>query len=453
MAKKSKKIIRKILIVPDYIFLVFFLPCLLLGYLFSIPWILKQRGTWKSNCERSPKALILRAFTVEKLTSRGYESLLPFRNPSIKWLAFLDPANSVATEIEITKNLFIMTWKLPTIVRFMKKIRFLATAVIFRELIAILRIADYCVKEHIGVLRVYKHDYPALQAYLVSCLIKIPFIVDIMGNFELIRRLSGKVYYFRELNRIPFIKVFARIATNWLLGLPLRHASLVLGRNKNNYEHAFALRAPVDRLSLLRINNFSATFNAYNPEKQPAKQAEYPYLLFVGRLVEYKYPLDALAAFDLVAPHIPEYRLVIIGDGAIRHEVQQTKESSEYRDRIILLGACSNDIVFNWTAHAQVAICPYSGSTLVEAMLCGIPVIAYDIEWHPEIVIDDYTGFLVPFRNISALAEKIIEVVRNHEEAKIVAMRGRELARVAFDKEKIQEKESMYYRMALADSR
>jgi glycosyltransferase involved in cell wall biosynthesis len=154
-----------------------------------------------------------------------------------------------------------------------------------------------------------------------------------------------------------------------------------------------------------------------------------------------------------VAPHIPEYRLVIIGDGAIRHEVQQTKESSEYRDRIILLGACSNDIVFNWTAHAQVAICPYSGSTLVEAMLCGIPVIAYDIEWHPEIVIDDYTGFLVPFRNISALAEKIIEVVRNHEEAKIVAMRGRELARVAFDKEKIQEKESMYYRMALADSR
>jgi glycosyltransferase involved in cell wall biosynthesis len=78
--------------------------------------------------------------------------------------------------------------------------------------------------------------------------------------------------------------------------------------------------------------------------------------------------------------------------------------------------------------------------------------IAYDVAGHPEIVIDDYTGFLVPFRNIAALAEKMIDVARNHEEAKIVAMRGRELAHVAFDKEKILEKESMSYVQALTDS-
>jgi glycosyltransferase involved in cell wall biosynthesis len=133
-------------------------------------------------------------------------------------------------------------------------------------------------------------------------------------------------------------------------------------------------------------------------------------------------------------------------------EVEQRKERSEYKDRIVLLGACSSNTVLNWTAHATVSLCPLSGSTLVEALLCGIPVIAYDVAWHAEILIDDYSGFLVPFRNTAALAEKIIDVVRNHEEAKIAAMRGRELARVAFDKEKIQEKESMLYRQALRDS-
>ena len=229
----------------------------------------------------------------------------------------------------------------------------------------------------------------------------------------------------------------------------MRHASRVLGRNKNNYEHAFALGAPVDRLSLLRISNFDAKYNSYSPEQSPKKPAEYPYLLFVGRLVEIKYPEDVLAAFELAAQYIPAYRLVIIGDGALRKVVAQKKEHSEYKDRIVLMGACPSEIVFDWTANAKVALCPYSGSTLVEAMLCNIPVIAYDVEWHAEIVIDDYTGFLVPFANVEAMAEKMIYVVRNYEEAKMVAKRGRELARVAFDKKKISEKESMIYRQVL----
>jgi glycosyltransferase involved in cell wall biosynthesis len=92
-----------------------------------------------------------------------------------------------------------------------------------------------------------------------------------------------------------------------------------------------------------------------------------------------------------------------------------------------------------------------SGSTLVEAMLCGIPVIAYDIEWHAEIVIDDYTGFLVPFASIEDIAQKIIHVINNYEDAKIVATRGRDLARVVFDHERICEKESMLYMQALTE--
>jgi glycosyltransferase involved in cell wall biosynthesis len=226
----------------------------------------------------------------------------------------------------------------------------------------------------------------------------------------------------------------------------------VLGRDKCTYEHALALGTPTNKLSLLRISNFNAAFNSYNPEQLPAKPAEYPYLLLVGRLVEIKYPLDVLAAFDLAAPHLPEYRLVIIGDGALRDDVEQRKELSEYKDRIVLLGACSSDIVFNWTAHATVAICPFSGSTVAEAMLCGKPIISYFAFGHPELIIGDYNGYIVPFRNIEALAEKIVHVVRNYEEARIVGMRSRELARVVLDIDKIREKESMYYRQALTDS-
>ena len=449
MDKKVRKFLKNAATVPDYIIFLFVFPVLLAGLLFAIPWILNQRKTWKSSCRGNRKALILLRFTLEKMKNRGYAHLMPFQNPCLKWVGILDPTNSLRTNVQIADDLYLMTWKSPKIIRLLENIGFAANSMLFRELFATFKTARYCVNEQVGVLRIYKYDYPALQAFFVSALIKIPFIVDVMANFELIRRLTGKVYYFRKLNKLPFIRIFVRTATNWLLGLPLRNANRVLGRNKNNYEHAFALGAPVDRLSLLRISNFNAKYNSYNPEQPPAKPAEYPYLLFVGRLVEIKYPEDVLAAFELAAPHIPDYRLVIIGDGPLRKVVKQKREHSECKDRIMLMGACASEIVFDWTAHAKVALCPYSGSTLVEAMLCSIPIIAYDVEWHAEIVIDDYTGFLVPFANVEALAEKLIYVVRNYEEAKLVGKHGRELARVAFDKEKILKKESMIYRQVL----
>jgi glycosyltransferase involved in cell wall biosynthesis len=452
MVKKVKKLIKTIIIIFDYIIFVFVFPFCLVAFLFAIPWILKQRRIWNYSVKGNPKALILHQFTLEKVTNRGYELLLPYRNPSIKWLGYLDTANSQETNIKITDDFYLMTWKSPKIVEFMKKIKFGATSIIFRELIAVFKATSYCVKNQIGVLRVYKHDYPALQACLISSFIKIPSIVEIIGNFEVIHRLTGKVYYFRELNKLPLVKIFARRAENWLLGLPLRRAFHVLGRDLSTYDHALALGTPIDKLSLLRIINFNTAFNSYNPEQPPAKPAEYPYLLFVGRLVDIKYPLDVLAAFDIAAPHLPEYRLVIIGDGALRDNVEQRKEISEYKDRIVLLGACSSDIVFHWTAHATVAICPFSGSTVVEAMLCGKPIISYLVAGQPELFLDDYNGYIVPFRNIEALAEKIVHVVRNYEEARIVGRRSRELARVAYDKDKIREKESMIYKQALTDS-
>lgn len=450
--KIIKKNIVKLVRVVDYTIFVLVFPFCIVVLLVAIPWISTQRKVWRDTAKGNRKVLIILSVSLERIRNRGYEHLLPFRNSRIDWIGIIDPANSLNTQVKIANDLYLITFKLPKIITLIKNSGLIATSIIFRELISLFRITNYCVKNQIGVLRAARLDYPGLRACLTSILIKIPFIVDITGNYELIRRLTGKTYYFRKLNKIPFIRIFTRKLCDWLLGWPLRTAFHVLGRNKNNYEHAFALGAPVDRLSLMRITNFNTAFNTYNPEQPPAKPAEYPYLLFVGRLSQINFPLDVIDAFNIAAPQLPEYRLVIIGDGAIRNEFEHRIECSEHKDRIIFMGACPNDIVFNWTANAKIAICPYSGATLVEAMLCSVPVIAYDVEWHAEIVIDDYTGFLVPFRNISALAEKMIYVDHNYEEAKKLSMRGRDLTRVAFDQDRIHKKEAMFYMQALTDN-
>jgi len=54
------------------------------------------------------------------------------------------------------------------------------------------------------------------------------------------------------------------------------------------------------------------------------------------------------------------------------------------------------------------------GATALEAMSCGVPVIAVDEAGHRETVIDDKTGYLIP-RDPKAMAEKIDWLLNNHE--------------------------------------
>jgi len=453
MKNKASKNITAIIGLIDYLLGALIIPFCLIGLLLAFPWIFKQRRIWRKNSKANPRALILRGFTIEKVLRRGkFEHYLPLRNPGITWMGILDATNAIETEIEITDDLHLIAWQSPGFVRYFEAKGLAASATILREPIAALKIARFCVEKRIGVLRAVKHNYPALRACLVSGIIGIPFIVDICGNYELITRLTGKAFYFKTLSKLPVLGKVARRASNWLLGWPIRRAVRVLGRNKNNYEHGFALGASVDRLSLLRINNFNPAFNAYNPEQPPARPADYPYILFVGRLAKINFPLDVIDAFNIAGPQLPDHRLVIIGDGAIRTAVEQKIEQSELKNRIVILGSRPNDEVLNWTAHAATAICPYSGSSLVEAMLCSIPVIAYDIEWHSEIVIDDHTGFLVPFGDIEALSTKMVQVIDNYQEAKKVGQCGRDLAQIVFDKGKISTKETYIYTQALSEN-
>ena len=450
VAKKIKKIIFILIKIADYAIFVLLLPFGLVGLLFAVPWILKQRKIWHESAKGNKKALIIQPFSLEKVTSQGYALITPFRNPNLQWICYLDPANLTdELQVEFTNDFSLMAWKMPKMIWIMEEKGFCAISILFREIVAIFRVTNYCVKERIGVLRAYRHNYPALRAFFISKFIKIPYIVDISGNYELIYRFTGKTAYFRKLKVVPIVRRFLPFAVNWLVGLPLRHAFHVFGRNKNNYEHAFALGTSVERLSLVRYNNFDAAFNSHNPEQPPAKPANYPYILFVGRLAKNKFPLDVIDVFDIAAPQLPEHRLVLIGDGNIRSDVELRIDSSEHKDRILLLGACSSDIVYQWTAHSKVNLCPFSGSTLAEALLCGNPVIAYDIEWHSDLIFDGYTGFLVPFRDKEAMAKKLVYVVHNYEDSKKAGMRGRDLARIAFDKEKISEKESFFYLKAL----
>lgn len=77
------------------------------------------------------------------------------------------------------------------------------------------------------------------------------------------------------------------------------------------------------------------------------------------------------------------------------------------------------------------------GKVLVEAMACGLPVVATATTGSREIVRDNENGFLVPIGDVSALAEKILFLLNNPEKAKQMGEKGRVMVKERFNQEKI----------------
>jgi glycosyltransferase involved in cell wall biosynthesis len=69
-------------------------------------------------------------------------------------------------------------------------------------------------------------------------------------------------------------------------------------------------------------------------------------------------------------------------------------------------------------ASSDVVVAPHLGYTLVEAGLTGVPIVTYDYDFHAEIVDDGQTGYLVPLRDVRALADRVCELLADPVSAK-----------------------------------
>jgi glycosyltransferase involved in cell wall biosynthesis len=65
------------------------------------------------------------------------------------------------------------------------------------------------------------------------------------------------------------------------------------------------------------------------------------------------------------------------------------------------------------------------GYTLVEAGLTGVPIVTYDYDFHREIVTDGENGYLVPFRDVAALADRVCRLLGDPETARQMGHRLR----------------------------
>lgn len=161
-------------------------------------------------------------------------------------------------------------------------------------------------------------------------------------------------------------------------------------------------------------------------------------IVSAGRLHEQKNFSLLIDAFAKIAGDIPEYELVIYGDGALRNDLQQKVYDYKLNTRITLLSACSDLWYKIQNASLFVLSSDYEGmpNALMEAMALGLPCVATDCRpgGARTLIEDGVNGFVVPRMDVDALAEKMRYVLTHPDVADTIAHGGRKIAESHTDK-------------------
>ena len=164
-----------------------------------------------------------------------------------------------------------------------------------------------------------------------------------------------------------------------------------------------------------------------------------PFLFSAGSLVGHKDHANLLTAFAQVRKVFPDAQLRIAGDGNLRTALEELRGKLHLDTSVQFLGYREDAPGISRSADLYVSSSWSEGlgTSILEALAAGTPVVAAEAGGAAEMVIPGKTGFLVPTRNSEALAEAIIASLQDRDAARRMAQAGMELARQRFSVERM----------------
>lgn len=187
--------------------------------------------------------------------------------------------------------------------------------------------------------------------------------------------------------------------------------------------------------------------NALDPELErrargSAGERPDPRVLTIARLAaseRYKGVDDVIRALPAVLESVPQTRYVVVGDGDDRPRLEQLAREAGVTDRVTFAGEASEAELDRELRSATVFAMPSGGEgfgiVYLEAMAYGIPVLAARSGGAPEVVADGETGFLVPYGDVGAIADRLVALLRDEEQrTRLAAGARRRAAEFTFER-------------------
>lgn len=154
----------------------------------------------------------------------------------------------------------------------------------------------------------------------------------------------------------------------------------------------------------------------------------------VGRLEAVKGQELLLRAWPLVEERLPKasraLRLVLVGDGSRRAALEALARELGIADRVIFAGARADvpEALRAFDVFVLPSLNEGISNTILEAMACGLPVVATRVGGNPELIDEGVTGRLVAPTDPAALADAIVAIAADEATRQRMAQAAREQA-------------------------
>ncbi|MBU0478058.1 glycosyltransferase family 4 protein [bacterium] len=258
---------------------------------------------------------------------------------------------------------------------------------------------------------------------------KIPFVVTRRVDFGVARNVFSNIKYNYLTNKIIAISnAIKNILIN--AGVPQDKINVVY--------------------SGIDIGKFDSISDTQYLCEEFSLSEDSPIVGTIAHLTDHKGHKYLLNAVPEVLKIFPNALFLIIGKGELEEALKKQVKELDITENVIFTGF-RKDIgellsimdLFVLPSHLE-GLC----TSLMDAMLMKLPAVATTAGGIPEVVVDKETGVLVPPKNPKALADAIIQLLSNKEEAKEMGERGLERVKTMFNVSRmVEETEKVYMRL------
>jgi len=250
-----------------------------------------------------------------------------------------------------------------------------------------------------------------LNTDLLLINLPFPFLSLIDGNFISISLLHHvqPIANLKDVLSVPFGNIYGKLTKPDYWVAPSKFtAEQFIKLFKISKEKIKIIPEGVD------LEKFNRNIDASDINEKLGNERK---ILFVGNLHPNKGVHFLIKSFALVKSKIDDVKLVIVGDGSLKHYLINLTKRLNIEKDVIFAGFVSDEELPKYYAScdifASASVLEGFGLIFLEAMALGKPIVAFNLASIPEVV--GNAGILIDEINHEKFANAIIELLRNEE--------------------------------------
>ncbi|MGD0208047.1 MAG: glycosyltransferase family 4 protein [Verrucomicrobiota bacterium] len=177
----------------------------------------------------------------------------------------------------------------------------------------------------------------------------------------------------------------------------------------------------------------------------------------IARLAPLKGHEDLFTAFQKLLPQFPRARLLLVGDGRLRTQLEARARTLGLADKVIFTGLVLPGEVPRYVGImdclAHLSAREALSRALPQALAAGKPVVSYDFDGADEICLDGETGFLVRTGDTAAITQRLLQLANDAPLREQLGRRGRQFVRENFAVEQMVDNLYTLYLKLAADAK